>query len=78
MAYKQNGMDFGEGTGMSGVHKVNIENENIKAEIGAKPVDHLKNATPEEEAHNNAAKKADGSIEKQAKRRARKEKKKGY
>ena len=75
MAYKQNGMDFGEGTGMSGVHKTNIENEKIKGEIGTKPVDHLSNATTEEEAHNTAADKSEGSIEKQAKRRARNEKK---
>lgn len=76
--YKQKPIDFGEGTGgsgMGGVHKTNIENKNIKAEIGNKPVDHLQNATPEEQAHNDAADKSEGSIPKQTKRRKRREKK---
>ena len=75
MAYKLQGMDFGEGTGMSLKHKTDIENKNIKSEIGDKPVDHLQNATPEEQAHNDAARKTEGSIKKQARRRARNEKK---
>ena len=76
--YKLNasGLNFGEGTGgMGGVHKLNLENEKLKAEIGDKPIDHLPNATPEEQAHNDAADKSEGSIEKQAKREARYNKK---
>lgn len=77
--YKMKGMDFGQGTGgsgMGGVHRTNIENEKVKGEIGTKPVDHLSNATPEEQAHNDAADKSEGTIKQQARRARRNEKKK--
>ena len=38
--YRMKGMDFGQGTGgsgMGGVHKVDIENKKIKAEIDSNP-----------------------------------------
>ena len=77
MAYKQSGINFGEGTGsgMGTKNKTDIEMQNLKNEIGDKPIDHLQNATAEEQAHNDAANKSEGSINKQARRRKRKENK---
>ena len=77
--YKMKGINFGEGTGgsgMGGVHKASISAENLKNEIGDKPIDHLKNTTEEERLHNEHADKTEGSIKKQQRRRVRNEKKK--
>jgi hypothetical protein len=77
--YKMKGINFGEGTGgsgMGGVHKAEIEKQNLVSEIGKEPIDHLKDSTPEEREHTKHTEKSEGSIEKQKKRQKRNEKKK--
>lgn len=77
--YKMKGINFGQGTGgsgMGGVHKTEIEEQKLVGEIGDKPIDHLKDSTEEERLHSVHAEKTEGSIKKQKKRQIRNEKKK--